>query len=118
MNQLISAIAVLAALLFTNSSFAQSGADTLKTATIKVTNVHCDGDMPTIKKRLLNQDGIDEVNFTGRNGVSSVFTVKYHSSVTTQQQIEKQIEATPGCDDKNSTPYRVKKERMHKKDSE
>lgn len=118
MNKPFSLIAAIAALFCINATFAQTSTDTLKTATIKVTNVHCNGDMPTIKKRLLNQDGVDEVSFTDRNGTSSVFTVKYHTAATTQEQIEKQIEATPGCDDKSSTPYRVKKERSNKKERE
>jgi hypothetical protein len=67
--------------------------------------------MPTIKKRLLNQDGIDEVAFTDISGETSVFTITYHTSVTSREQIEKTIESTPGCDNKNETPYKVKRER-------
>ncbi|GAA4464004.1 hypothetical protein GCM10023093_13530 [Nemorincola caseinilytica] len=102
-----------ALLLFAPATYAQ--ADSVKTAVIKVTNLHCNNDMPTIKKRLLNNDGIDEVTYSGINGETSVFTIVYHTSVTSQEQIEKAIETTPGCDDKNSTPYRVRKENGRKK---
>ncbi|MBS1616202.1 MAG: hypothetical protein JST06_08820 [Bacteroidetes bacterium] len=95
---------------------AQSAApDSVKTVLIKVRNLHCDGDMPTIKKRLINQDGIDDVAFTERDGSQATFTITYHSSATREDVIEQAIESTPGCDDKSETPYRVVKERKAKK---
>lgn len=89
--------------------------DSIKTSVIKVGNLHCDGDMPTIKKRLLNQDGIDEVTFTERSNETSVFTVVYHSAASSEALIRKAVESTPGCDDQSETPYRVIKERPRKK---
>lgn len=97
------------------SSQAQNAADSLLKITVKVGNLHCSNDMPTIKKRLLNQDGIEEVSFTEISGESSVFTISYHSSATGPVQIEKAIESTPGCDDPADTPYQVKKEKTTKK---
>jgi copper chaperone CopZ len=102
-------VAILATFLSSSRAFAQTP-DSVKTATIKVGNLHCNGDMPTIKKRLLNQDGIDDVAFTDREGEVSTFTVKYHTSVTDEPAIHKAIETTPGCDDKSETPYRVQRE--------
>ena len=84
-----------------------SAEDTIKTHIVRVGNLHCNGDMPTIKKRLLNQDGIDEVSFTERNSESSEFTIQYHNSVTTPAAIDKAIESTPGCDAPTETPYKV-----------
>jgi copper chaperone CopZ len=106
-------LAAIAALFIAEPSKGQTtgGTDSLKTITLKVKNLHCNNDMPTIKKRLLNQDGIDEVVFTDISGETSVFTISYHTSVTSQQQIEKAIESTPGCDNKNETPYRVKRKK-------
>jgi copper chaperone CopZ len=89
--------------------------DSVKKAVIKVTNLHCGNDMPTIKKQLLNREGIDEVTFTDIARETSVFTITYHTIATTQEQIEQAIESTPGCDDKNSTPYKVKRQRSHHK---
>ncbi len=99
-----------ASLFFNNDASAQVS-DSVKTAVVKVVNLHCDGDMPAIRKQLLNQDGIDEVSFTGRNGSAATFTVTYHSAATTQPAIEAAIEKTPGCDDQGETPYRVRRER-------
>lgn len=105
-----------AILVFSFGSEAQTATtDGVKTAVIKVNNLHCNGDMPTIKKRLLNQDGVEDVKFTEREGERSTFTITYHSSATTETNIEKAIEATPGCDDQSETPYRVVKERKRKK---
>ena len=108
---------IAATLFHTNPSTAQTTPDSLKTAIVKVANLHFDGDMPSIKKRLLNQDGINDVAFTGRNGDVSTFTITYHSSATSVKDIEQAIESTPGCDDESETPYRVKKERPKKKKS-
>jgi copper chaperone CopZ len=104
------------AILFSSGASAQTTAtDSVKTVVIKVSNLHCDNDMPTIKKRLLNQEGIDDVAFTERADERSTFTVTYHSSATTPVAIEKAVETTPGCDDQSETPYRVEKDRAHKK---
>ncbi len=102
-----------ATMLLTQTASAQANtADTVKKAEIKVVNLHCSNDMPTIKKRLLNQEGIDDVTFTDISSESSMFTVTYHSSVVNQQSIEKTIESTPGCDDKSATPYKVKRKKV------
>ena len=114
MKILLTGIACLLCLCTTSDASGQ--ADTAKTITLKVTNLHCNNDMPTIKKRLLNSEGIDEVSFTGISGETSTFTIVFHTSATSREQIEKAIETTPGCDDKGETPYRVKKERARKKE--
>jgi len=116
MKHILASILVAIAVTFLTASAASAQApDSIKTATIRVANLHCNGDMPTIKKQLLNQDGIDDVAFTERDGEVSVFTVTYHSSVTNPASIESAIERTPGCDDKSETPYRVQRERGSKK---
>lgn len=114
MKKIIQIILVIFVSVFSLQASAQN-TDSLKTATIKVVNLHCNNDMPTIKKQLQNQEGVEEISFTGIDGDQSIFTVSYHSSATNQQQIEQVIESTPGCDDKSSTPYKVKKESSRKK---
>ena len=90
------------------TSFGQTASDTLKTATIKVSGISCNGDMPLIKKKLINQEGIDEVNFSAAKGGAVTFTVKYHSSITTEKKIREWIEAAPSCDNPNLYPYKAK----------
>ncbi|MGC4059268.1 MAG: heavy-metal-associated domain-containing protein [Chitinophagaceae bacterium] len=100
--------------LFSIATKAQQ-TDSLRTTTITVANLHCNNDMPTIKKQLLNQDGIDEVSFTEIHGDRSSFTISYHTAATSEQQIKSAIEATPGCDDPASRPYKVKQAKPSKK---
>ncbi len=104
-----------AAILYHCQAAAQSVTDTLKEITIKVTNLHCGNDMPTIKKKLLNEPGVEEIRFTDIAGETSVFTIRYHTSAISQGEIEKAIESTPGCDNKDETPYRVKHSRTRKR---
>ena len=98
-----------------STAAAQSTSDTAKKTVITVVNLTCDGDMPTIKKRLLNQDGIETVDFTKRSAGTSDFTILFNGGVITLEQIRKAIESTPGCDDKSTTPYRVKKPKTENK---
>lgn len=109
MKSIFSFLTIVFCLFFSSQVVsAQSKPDAAKKAVIPIVNLHCDGDMPTIKKQLLNQDGIESVTFTKRAGGSSDFTVLFNEEVISFDQIRKTIESTPGCDDKSSTPYRVK----------
>lgn len=85
-----------------------------KKTSIRVQNLHCDGDMPTIKNELLKKDGVMDVIFTDRKMGSSIFTIKYLEQVTNRVAIENYIEGTPGCDDKSTKTYRVTKEKGKK----
>ncbi len=116
MKNIFASIVVATSILCLSlTALAQTETNNVKKATIKVSNLHCNGDMPTIKKQLLNQDGVEDVTFTDISGESSTFTVTYHSAATSQAQIEKTIETTPGCDDKNEMPYKINKEGSSKK---
>jgi len=116
MKKIFASLIAIIAITFTTATFAQeTKGDGSKTAIIKVSNLHCNNDMPTIKKQLLNQDGVEEVAFTAISNESSTFTITYQSAATNQDQIEKTIESTPGCDDQSEKPYRVKKQASGKK---
>jgi len=90
-------------------------ADTLKTATLKVTGITCQGDMPIIRKQLINQDGIDDVTFTKAKGGLSTFTVSYHTSVIDEAGVLAVIEAAPSCDDPGIFPYKARAVTAHPK---
>lgn len=112
MKKIFSILTVVVAMLtFSITASAQTATDKGATTELKVTNLTCNGDMPTIKKQLLNQDGVTDVTFTPRSNNASTFTVQYQADVTDRKGIIKIIETTPGCDDKSSTPYKVKKEK-------
>lgn len=101
-------------LFFATPAFAQSKATGTQKAQVQVINLTCDGDMPTIKKQLINQDGVESVEFTKRASGASSFTILFNADVITLDGIHKTIEKTPGCDDKSTTPYRVKKDKKQK----
>lgn len=108
MKSIISIIILFIAIAITNTVIAQTGADTLKTATIKVSGITCNGDMPVIRKKLLNQEGIDEAAFSAAKSGAVTFTVKYHSAIITEKKIREVIEGAPSCDNPNLYPYKVK----------
>ena len=101
-------ITCLLSLFFFRQQAAAQTADTLKTITLEVGNLHCDGDMPTIQKNLLNQEGIDEVSFTARKKQAATFTVTFHTAANSPNGIKSAVENTPGCDAPDEKPYRVK----------
>ena len=82
--------------------------DTIKVATISVKGISCAMDLPIIKKKLINQEGVDEVTFSDVKNTQVLFTVSYHPSLITELQIKTAIEAAPSCDRPKETPYKVK----------
>lgn len=112
MKSIFSFLIAIASLFIYGSASAQ--ADSSSKAVVPVVNLTCDGDMPTIKKQLLNQDGIESVSFTKRVSGTAEFTILYNGGVISLDQIFRTIEETPGCDDKSTKPYRIKKEKSAK----
>lgn len=108
MKNLFSVLATLCLVFSCSIAFSQSGADAYLTAQFKVSGITCSGDMPVIKKKLINQEGIDEVAFTeAKNGVVT-FTIKYHSAVISEKRIREVIESAPSCDRPDEYPYKAK----------
>lgn len=108
MKSILSFMATLCLVFLGTIAFGQSNADAYLTAQFKVSGITCSGDMPVIKKKLINQEGIDEVSFTeAKNGVVT-FTVKYHSSVISEKRVREMIEAAPSCDRPDEYPYKAK----------
>lgn len=108
MNKLISLLFSILISVFCNKVSGQTVVDTVKTTTIKVNGISCNGDMPLIKKKLINQEGIDEVTFSEIKNEAVIFTIKFHSSVINEQKIEELIEGAPSCDDPALFPYKAK----------
>ncbi len=87
---------------------AQNSKDSVLIIKVNVGGIGCGGDMGIIKKKLINQEGIDEVTFTDKKGDASTFTVTYHSSIITEKKIREVIESAPCCDNPNEFPYKAK----------
>lgn len=101
-------ISVMIAFICYSFSAKAQTVDTVKTATIKVKGISCNGDMPLIKKKLLNEEGIDEITFTEAKSGAVTFTIKYHTAFISEKQLQTAIEKAPSCDDPNDFPYKVK----------
>lgn len=107
MKTIISIIALLIALGTSNFAKAQAN-DTLKIATIKIKGISCTMDLPIIKKKLVNEDGIEDITYSEVKSEAVVFTVKYHTAIITEKQIKTVIENAPSCDNPEEKPYKVK----------
>lgn len=108
MKKTILVIIALFFVLISDSVKAQAVNDTLKSLTIKVSGISCNGDMPLIKKKLINQEGIEDVSYTDASNGKVTFTILYHSIATTEEKIKQFIESAPSCDDPNTFPYKTK----------
>jgi copper chaperone CopZ len=82
-------------------------ADEVKVMTIKVSGVCCNGDLGSLKKKLVNQEGIDEVSANEANKAGTHFKITYHPSLISEQAIRNVIEKSEGCESGES-PYKVK----------
>lgn len=91
-----------------NSASAQISHDSVNTVVIKVGGIGCEGDMTIIKKKLINQEGIDEVTFTAKKNEASTFSIIYHQAIITEKKIHELIESAPCCDNPNEFPYKAK----------
>lgn len=112
MKNVFAALLTFACLFFAQNLMAQTASatkDEVKVATIKVSGLCCNGDLATLKKKLVNQEGVDEVTANGdakKEGTS--LKVKYHADVISETKIRSLIEKSTGCDNPNETPYKVK----------
>jgi copper chaperone CopZ len=86
----------------------QATEEGLKTATVKIGGITCEKDLPIIKKKLVDQEGVEEVNWSDIKGGMVTFQVRYHSAAAGEEEIKAAIEAAPSCDRPDVFPYRVK----------
>lgn len=101
-------LTIFLGIFFAQNSFGQNPKDTLKTISVKITGITCEGDLPIIKKKLINQPGVDEVTYEKAKTDTVNFVIKYHTSAIDEKKIRKTIEAAPSCDYPGVFPYKVK----------
>jgi copper chaperone CopZ len=87
---------------------AQATQDEVKVVTVKVSGVCCNGDLATLKKKLVNQEGIDEVSAENAKKEATNIKVKYHTAIISEEKIRSLIEKTEGCEKPGELPYKVK----------
>ena len=119
-NQMKKITCILAAstLLFTTVSFAQTSdvatqteqqAEQEKsTVSLKVSGITCGHDLKTLNEKLKAIKGVYNCETVGRRGVKTNFKVDYNPNLITEKEIRAAFEGTPGCEDPNEFPYKVK----------
>lgn len=81
----------------------------LKTIKIKVTGITCKGDCKDIQESIGKLNGVSAAQQVGKPAATSVFEVSFNPALVTEKQIQQSVEDTPGCDDPDKRPYKVKK---------
>ena len=88
---------------------AQPTSQNLQTIKIKVSGITCSGDCRDIQESIKQLEGIAATKQIGKPAATSVFEISFDPARVTEKQIQKSVEDTPGCDDPEKRPYKVKK---------
>lgn len=105
MKNFVLAIAVM---LFCTLCNAQIPADSVRVAEFRISGITCSGDLPIIKKKLVNAEGVDDVNFSPIAMGEVVVHIDYHPAVIKDEELVKLVESAPSCDAPTEFPYRAK----------
>jgi len=82
---------------------------TLQTVKLKVSGITCSADCKDIQKAVSEINGVTSCKQAGKPTATSVFVVTFDPAVVTEKEIYKVVEDTPGCEDADDRPYKVKK---------
>jgi copper chaperone CopZ len=82
---------------------------TLQTIKIKVTGITCKGDCKDIQESISKLNGVTATQQVGKPAATSLFEITFNPALVTEKQIQRSVEDTPGCDDPEKRPYKVKK---------
>lgn len=81
---------------------------TVQTIKLKVGGIDCSGDIKDIQKAVSKMNGVTSCKPVGKMSPTSVFEVSFNPAVVSEKEIRKLVEDTPGCDNPNEKPYKVK----------
>ena len=84
-------------------------AQKLQTIKIKVSGVTCSGDCKDIEKSVRKTNGVASAKLVGKPSSTSAFEISFDPAVITEKEIRKIVESTPGCENPDDRPYKVKK---------
>lgn len=101
-------VLALVAVLFCTLSYAQIPTDSVRVAEFRVSGITCAGDLPIIEKKLVNAEGVDEVNFSTIAMGEVVVYIDHHPAIITDEELAKLVESAPSCDAPGQFPYRAK----------
>jgi copper chaperone CopZ len=75
---------------------------------VKVNGITCSGDTKDIQKSVAKINGIIECKLIGKASATSVFEIIFNPSIVTEKEIRKAVEDTPGCENPDDRPYKIK----------
>jgi hypothetical protein len=101
-------VAVFAAVLFSIHSHAQVPEDSTRVAEVLVRGITCTGDLPIIQKKLVNAEGVDEVNWSPLENGEAVARITFHPALIEEKELLRLVESAPSCDAPGEFPYRAK----------
>lgn len=104
----IKSIILFVVLAMATTTFVFAQVDTVKTVSLKVKGLHCSDDVKTISDNVVKLKGVSSCN-AGKTGATTSFTIKFDPARITENDITSAIENTPGCDNPEEKPYKVKK---------
>lgn len=92
----------------TNTTFSQNVSDSTKVITVKVKGINCQMDVKTISDNISKVKGVNSCE-TSKPGATTTFNVVYNPNKVSEKEIHLAVENTPGCEDPEEKPYKVKK---------
>lgn len=75
---------------------------------LKVSGITCSGDCKDIEKSVSKINGVSAVKMVSKPSATSVFEISFNPAVITEKEIRTAVESTPGCENPNDRPYKVK----------
>jgi copper chaperone CopZ len=79
-----------------------------QTIKVKVSGITCAGDSKDIQKSVEKVNGILACKPVGKASATSVFEITFNPTIVTEKEIRKAVEDTPGCENPDDRPYKVK----------
>jgi copper chaperone CopZ len=86
----------------------QNAPQTKQTIKVKVSGITCAGDSKDIQKSVEKVNGIIECKPVGKPSATSVFEITFNPAIVSEKEIRKAVEDTPGCENPDDRPYKVK----------
>lgn len=98
------------AVLFASTGIAmsQTPKDSLQTINIKVKGINCNDDVKTLSDNISKLNGVSSCK-AGTAGATTSFKIEFNPVALTEKDIYAAVENTPGCDNPEEKPYKVKK---------
>ncbi len=86
----------------------QNTSQSKQTIKVKVSGITCAGDSKDIQKSVTKINGILDCKLLGKAAATSVFEITFNPALVTEKEIRKAVEDTPGCENPDDRPYKVK----------